>query len=455
MAGTHSGVGKTSISLGLVAALKRRGLRVQTFKVGPDFLDPSHLALASGRPCYNLDGWMAGEEYVRRLFRRAAADADISVIEGVMGLFDGADPATSEGSTAEIARWIESPVLLVASGYGLARSLAAVVKGYAGFERGVHIAGVIVNQCGSKAHGDWMADSLRASSQPLLVGAIPREGLPGLPSRHLGLVTADPVNLSSSVLGRLAEAVEGHVLVEEVLHLAREAKPLESSIPERQSSSRRVRLGVARDKAFHFYYQDLFDELELRGCEVAPFSPVEDARLPEKCDGLYIGGGYPEEHAPALSANEPMRAQILQFAASGRPIYAECGGLMYLSRGLETLEGQSYSMVGLLPVSTRMLGRKKALGYVEVTLKEDSLWGQKNSVLRGHEFHYSAMEADPSGKEGWLPLYNMSRRRAGSVEGEGFQRGRLVASYVHLYLAPHPEALGHFIAFMDGSNRLP
>jgi cobyrinic acid a,c-diamide synthase len=446
VAGTHSGVGKTSVSLALVAAFRRKGLRVQTFKVGPDFLDPSYLALASGRPCYNLDGWMSGRDYVGQLFTRASRDAEISVIEGVMGLFDGADPVTAEGSTAEIARWLEAPVILVASAHGLARSFAAMVKGYASLEPDLNVAGVIANQCGSRKHGEWISRSLAASSQPPLLGAIPRGIFPKLPSRHLGLVTADRENLSPSVLDALADALELHVSTEGILRLARSAPPLKTSLPERTAVSKQVRIGVARDEAFHFYYQDLFDELEIQGCELIPFSPIVDRRLPEPCHGLYIGGGYPEEHAEALSANESMLAEIREFAASGRPVYAECGGLMYLSQGLTTLDGNKYPLVGLLPAATRMLERKKVLGYVEVTLRDHSLWGSKDTLFRGHEFHYSEMTADPAGQQGWRALYSLKGRKAENVRGEGFQREGVLASYVHLHLAPCPEAVKTFIA---------
>ena len=446
VAGTHSGVGKTSVSLALVAALRRRGLRVQTFKVGPDFLDPSYLTLASGRPCYNLDGWMSGREYVRQLFTRASRDAEISIIEGVMGFFDGADPITGEGSTAEVARWLEAPVVLVASAHGLARSFAAMVKGYASLEPDLRVVGVIANQCGSRQHGEWLSRSLAASSQPPLLGAIVRGAFPELPSRHLGLVTADQGILSPSVLDGLADALELHVPVEGILRVARSAPQLTTSSPERTAVSKQVRLGVARDEAFHFYYQDLFDELEIQGCELAPFSPIRDDCLPEQCHALYIGGGYPEEHARGLSANKPMLAGIGQFAASGRPIYAECGGLMYLSQGLETLDGERYPLVGLLPVATRMLERKKALGYVEVTLQDHSLWGSKDALLRGHEFHYSEMTADPAGQQGWRTVYSLRERKAEGIRGEGFQRGRVLASYAHLHLASCPEAVKTFIA---------
>jgi len=447
IAGTHSGVGKTSVTLAVVAALRKRGYRVQTFKVGPDFLDPSYLAMASGMPCYNLDGWMSGRDYVCRLFARVSERADISVIEGVMGLFDGADPDNSEGSTAEIARWLDAPVLLVADVYGIARSIAAVVKGYTDFEPGLKIAGVIANRCGSEGHALWLSESLTAASLPPLAGAIPMDGFPHLPSRHLGLVTADTVNLSRSVLDELADSFENHASVDAVVATARNAPFLEVksviSLPPKQS--KRISIGVAHDAAFHFYYRDFFDELEMLGCMLKFFSPISDIRLPEGIDALYIGGGYPEEHAESLAANEEMRSDIRKFSSSGRPVYGECGGLMYLSRVLETKDGNKYPMVGMIPASTRMLDRLKSLAYVDVTLNADSLWGIRGATLRGHEFHYSELTADPTENTEWTTVYTLKRRRSADTIQEGIHRGNILASYVHLHLASRPEALRYFI----------
>ena len=445
IAGTHSGVGKTSLTLAVVAALRKHGLKVQTFKVGPDFLDPSYLALASGRPCYNLDGWMAGRDYVCGLFARASENADISVIEGVMGLFDGADPDSSEGSTAEIARWLDAPVLLVVDAGGIARSIAAVVKGYVDFEADLNVAGVIANRCGSERHASWLAASLAAASLPPLAGAIPLDGLPHLPSRHLGLVTADSGNLSMSVLDGLGDAFERYASIDEIIKTARNAPPAKIIVPQKMASMKRISIGVAYDSAFHFYYRDLFDELELSGCTLTFFSPIADSRLPEGLDALYIGGGYPEAHAAALAANREMLSDIREFASSGRAVYAECGGLMYLCRNLETQEGIIYPMVGVIPASTRMLDRLKSLAYVDVTLNADSLWGARGATLRGHEFHYSELTADPTENTEWTTVYTLKRRRSDDATQEGFQNGRVLASYTHLHLAARPEALKYFM----------
>jgi cobyrinic acid a,c-diamide synthase len=440
IAGTHSGVGKTSLTLGIVALLKRRGLRVQTFKVGPDYLDPTYLALASGRPCYNLDGWMMGEAYVRQLFARAIADADVAVVEGVMGLFDGADPASPQGSTAEIACWLGAPVLLVVDAHGLGRSVAAVVHGYSSFDPKLRVAGVFANRCGSERHAQWLEESLRGASLPPLLGSVQRGALPELPSRHLGLVTADPGNLPQDTLERLANAVESSIAIEKVLPWKKVSGVAQSAEPR---SGNRVAVGIARDEAFHFYYPDNLEALEQAGCELVPFSPLRQETLPPGLHGLYFGGGYPEEHAAALAANGPMLSAIRRFAQD-RAVYAECGGLMYLAQGIETVDGRRHPLLGLLPAWTRMRSRRQSLGYVEITLTRECLWGQPGERLRGHEFHYSELVNDPD----WPTAYDLRYRRSDRVSHEGFQRGPLLASYTHLHFASRPGAVEQFVRYL-------
>jgi cobyrinic acid a,c-diamide synthase len=499
IAGTHSGSGKTSLTLGLTRMLTRRGLAVQTFKAGPDFLDPTYLTLASGRPCYNLDGWMAGKEHVCRLFERAAVDADCALVEGVMGLYDGADTATDEGSTAQIARWLGAPVLLVVNVHGMGRSVAALVKGFVHFEADLRFAGIVANHCGSERHAAWLADSIREAGLPPLVGAIPRGAFPKLASRHLGLVTADERLLPDAVLDALADSLERHISIETLfpdlpartisLPISSDAKGRQEAAlnvraemtqhPSRQATlfpewseekgavspvafpasgvreigagPGHLRIGVARDSAFHFYYEDLFDALAAAGCETVFFSPLSDRRLPEGISGLYLGGGYPEAHAAALAANGELLAAIRDYAVSGHPFYAECGGLMYLSRGLLTADGRFHSFLGILPSRTRMLAVKKALGYVEVTLTADSLWGRCGDVFRGHEFHYSELIDDPAADPSWRTVYELRRRRSETVEKEGFQKGAVLASYTHLAYAARPAAIEHFLNHCGGT----
>lgn len=450
IAGTQSGVGKTSLTLGLVAALKRRGLRVQTFKVGPDYLDPTYLALASGRPCYNLDGWMTSEAYVRELFTRVCENADVAVIEGVMGLFDGADPTGLAGSTAEIALWLDAPVVLVANAHGAGRSFAAMVHGFATFVPELCVAGAIANRCGSERHAAGLAVSLSSASLPPLLGAVKRGAFPELPSRHLGLVTADAVSFSQTLLGQLADAVEAGVSLDKILQSARGASlfPVDSEVSMASATPQaaaKIRLGIARDEAFHFYYPDNLDALERAGCELVPFSPLHDRALPTGLNGVYIGGGYPEEYAQALAANGGMLDAIRKFAMNSGTIYAECGGLMYLSEGIETLDGTRHSMLGLLPAWTRMCPRRQSLGYVEIRLTCDCPWGRSGDVLRGHEFHYSELTERPADCK---TAYELSYRRSVQPAAEGFQRGSVLASYVHLHFGSQPDAVSHFVNHM-------
>lgn len=451
IAATGSGVGKTSISLALTRAFARRGLRTQTYKVGPDYLDPTYLALASKRPCYNLDGWMMGPDYVQELYAKTSADADVTVVEGVMGLFDGANPAGLEGTSAEIAMLVQVPVVLAVNVHGMAGTLAPIVKGFVEFDPRLSLAGVIANKCGGERHGMMLKEALDAAGLPKLIGAVPRGAFPSLPSRHLGLVTAREEDLTEETLDRLADAIETHASLDLILGAdTGPARTRRQDAREPEASEIRARIGLAYDEAFHFYYADNLDALASNGAEMVRFSPVRDARLPEGLDGLYLGGGYPEEYAEQLSANTDMLDSIRHFADSGKPIYAECGGLMYLSRGIETLEQGRHALVGIVPAWTRMLKRLRSLGYVEVELKEDTLVGKAGDILRGHEFHYSELTEDSTLSNAWRQVYSIRRRKDGAEEPAGFWSGNVLASYVHLHLASRPESAPHFIERLSG-----
>lgn len=448
IAGAHSGVGKSSITLALVAALKKRGLKVQTFKVGPDYLDPGHLSHVSGRPCYNLDGWMSDRAYVERLFCERSADADISLIEGVMGLFDGSSSESLSGSSAEIAAWLTCPVALVVNTHGMARSVAALVKGYNELEPEVTLAGVLANRCGSSSHAGLLANALDSAGQPPLLGAVRRDSLPVMPSRHLGLVSAQEKGLDEGMIEQLAQAAEEQIDLDRLIRQAQGAATLQISgtadMHQPNDIQTGVRLAVARDEAFQFYYPDFFTELERRGCTPVFFSPLQDTALPDDVDGLYLGGGYPEVYAGILSGNRAMLDSVRNFCSSGRPVYAECGGLIYLTQGVEQ-DGARFPFVGELPVWARMLAKRKALGYVEAALQQDSLFGEKGTVFRGHEFHYSELIDCPVGTDGWQSTYQLTQKRSGKNRPEGYQRGNVLASYAHLHLASKPEAMDWFV----------
>ena len=452
IAATNSGAGKTSISLGLTRALTRRGLKVQTFKVGPDFLDPTYLTMASERTCYNLDSWMMGNEYLPKLFARTTQNADIAIIEGVMGLYDGASPTSLDGSTAEVADILDAPIVLIVNARGASRSFAAMVKGYSTFEERINISAVIANRCGSDRHKKWLAESLAAAKLPEIIGAIERQSFPELPSRHLGLVTADRETLKVEVIDKLADICEQNIDIDALIELASKAPAIEAENEQVTNSAKSVRLGIAKDSAFHFYYPDNLEALQRYGCTLVGFSPINDASLPDDLDGLYIGGGYPEEFAEALSANETMRNSIAEFANSNKPIYAECGGLMYLGNKLITSNTKEYPMVGLLDINTKMLYRFKTLGYVQVDFLQDSLWGTKDTTIRGHEFHYSEITEPLGNNSGLQKVYSVKRRTGSESSIEGFQKQNILASYTHLHFASRPETVKNFVKTME-TNR--
>jgi len=452
--GVSSGTGKTSISTGLSHAFARNGLAVRAFKVGPDYLDPRLLSRASGRTCFNLDSWMTDRAYLSALYGKVSRDADLSVVEGAMGLFDGADPATLSGSTAEIAQHLAAPVILVANTHGVGGSFAAMVKGYAGFHPGVTIAGVIANQCGSPRHVTILTEALAAAGLPPLLGAIPRNALPRIPDRHLGLVTPEQEGFPDDIFAELADAITKHVDLEAILAVAQSAGALPAACqaPGRERVEPFVRIGIAQDRAFSFYYPDHLQLLEESGAVLVPFSPLADSELPPDLDALYIGGGYPEEYAEQLSANEGMRRAVREFADSGAVVYAECGGLMYLSESLVTKSGASFPMADVLPISTVMLPKRKALGYAEVTLSVSSILGNKGTVLRGHEFHYSEIQALDRRGEAWQCPYTV-RRRSGDESCQGFLKGNILASYVHLHFGSNPRAAAFFIEHINRSRK--
>lgn len=440
IAGTQSGVGKTTITLGLIAALRRRGLTVQPFKVGPDFIDPGHHAQAAGLPSRNLDGWMLSQDDNLALFRRHAGAAQVAVVEGVMGLFDGYDGLSEAGSTAQMAKWLGLPVLLVVDARSMARSAGALVHGFATFDPELTLAGVVFNRVGSAAHLHYLEQALSQLKEVKCCGGLPREAELAIPERHLGLFTAEDHPLEEKRLEHLADFLESHLDLEGLLA----SLPVLSFPPETPvaSAPASVRLGVARDQAFCFYYPENLELLAQFGAELVPFSPLTDRELPENLHGIYLGGGYPELYAEALATNTEMKRSIAAQAAAGLPIYAECGGLMYLSREIEDLEGRRHPMAGVLPLKVRMLPRLKALGYREITLAGPGLLGPAGTKARGHEFHYSEIAAEL----GDLPrLYKITARQGQEVHAEGYCINNVLASYVHLHFGSNPEVARHLV----------
>ncbi len=345
VAGTHSGVGKTTVATGIMAALHRRGLRVQGFKVGPDFIDPTFHHVATGRSSHNLDGWMLSREVNLEIFARATQDAEVAVIEGVMGLFDGKDGCSLAGTTAEMAMWLDAAVLLVIDASALAGSAAALVHGFDTLVPEVRVSAVVSNRIASPKHYEYVRPAIAARCRPEAIGYLPRDAALSLPERHLGLHLAQEA-LTAERLGLLAECVESHLDLARLLEIS--VRPGADAPVQKGQSRNRVRIGIARDGAFCFYYEDNLNLLRELGAELVEFSPIGDTTLPPDLDGIYFGGGYPELHAEALSANAPMRHAVAQFAARDAPVYAECGGFMYLTEAIVDAKGRSWPMTGHL-----------------------------------------------------------------------------------------------------------
>ena len=466
IAGTHSGVGKTTISIALMVALRRRGLCVQPFKVGPDFIDPTLHTQAAGQISRNLDGWMLEPVANLQTFSRFSCDADFALVEGVMGLFDGRDALTEAGSTAEMAKVLGLPVLLVVDASAMARSAAALVHGYESFDQNLDVAGIIFNRVASTNHFSYLRDSVEATCRARVLGWLSSDESVGLPERHLGLFMADEV-LNDARLDALVSWIERGVDIDELLRLALKRSQSEAvtdtqrsmpegdshrvgiestTLQEGQSFSRRPRIGIARDNAFCFYYQDNLDLLVNAGAEIVEFSPIEQLRLPDSLDGLYLGGGYPELHAAALAANETMREDVARFAQSGKPVYGERGGLMYLTEAIVDQDSHAFPMVGVFPTCARLQPQLAALSYAEVEGMTNAGWLQAGARARGHEFRYSVIDEMPNhiGRR-----YRVSTK-AGARQ-EGFTVGAVLASYVHLHFGSCPQFPARFVAACAGS----
>ncbi len=437
LAAPSSDSGKTLLSLGLGAALVRDGLSVQYFKCGPDFIDPTLHRLVSGRVSRNLDLRMCGPSCVQQSYAQHC-DADFVIVEGVMGLFDG-----GEASTAALARTLALPVVLVVDASSCAESIAALVHGFESFDPQITIAGVIFNRVGSDSHYRLLARAVQEHCRAEVLGGVPRHDDFLVSGRHLGLHMDHDEPLSSERINRIAAVMAQHV----DLALLREKGailPKVSGPAEVRKTAPCVRLGIARDAAFCFYYEDNLDLLRAAGAELIPFSPLADSKLPDDLDGLYLGGGYPELHAEALAANRSLREEIGRRAKAGLPIHGECGGFMYLCEALVTAEGAEYPMAGVFPVKARMQKRLVRLGYRTATVTKNTLWPE-GANLFGHEFHYSETDPMPD----WVErFYRLDDGRI-----EGFCLHNTLAGYMHLHLGSTPEAAAHLIEFCRTHGR--
>lgn len=432
VAGTRSGVGKTTVATGLMAALAARGLRTAGFKVGPDFIDPSYHGLACGRPGRNLDAFMSGADLVAPLFRHGSRGAEIAVVEGVMGLFDGAAGRGELASSAHVAKLLDAPVVLVVDASATGRSIAALVHGFLTYDPDLRVAGLVLNRVSGERHEAIAREALEPLGIPIL-GVLPRDARVSAPERHLGLVPiAERRRLAEAAIASLAALVEERCDLDAVLALAATAPDVPGAAwaPAVEPAAGCVRVAVARGPAFSFHYPENLELLEAAGAELVDIDPLVDEELPAETAGLVLAGGFPEVYGEGLSANEPLRSAVGGFARDGGAVLAECGGLLYLSRELD-----GRRMCGVLPARARMTDRL-VLGYRQATaVTSHPAWPAGTSV-RGHEFHYSRLEPEA----GSAPAWRLGERP------DGYVAGGVHAGYLHTHWAATPEVATRFVA---------
>ena len=441
IASPGSGCGKTTIATGIMAALSDTQT-VQGYKVGPDYIDPGYHTAATGRISRNLDTWMIPKTRVLELFVRNQAGADITVIEGVMGLYDGYDGLTERGSTAEVAKLLKSPVILIIDVKKMARSAGALALGYKSFDPDLDMAGVIINNVASQKHEQWVREAVESIGLPV-IGAIPRLPDLNVPERHLGLLTtAGHEEKTCQFIDNAKQAVQKYVDLEQVHAVASQAPAIKNTVTElRKSKHRKVKVAVARDEAFCFYYEDNLDLLREHSAEIAFFSPLHDEHLPQGIHGLYLGGGYPELYAKALSGNTNMNQCLKTAIGDGLPTYAECGGFMVLTLFMVDMAGIKHPMLGLIPGHTKMIDRL-TMGYREVVPLADNILSYRGDVMRGHEFHYSEWVLEDND----IPFaYKITPRGNESVRKEGYSNKNILASYVHVHFEALPEGCSRFM----------
>ncbi len=438
----HRSSGKSTVTIGLCAALTARGMNVRPFKKGPDFIDPMWHEAATGHHSHNLDQFMMGDTVVMQSFQRNATGGDISVIEGNMGLFDGMDMEGSD-STAGLARLIKSPVILVIDCYGMTRGIAPLVKGFESFEPDTNVVGVVLNKVKGSRHESKLRAAIERYCDAKVVGVLPHERKMGIEMRHLGLVPLKEDEGLYPAIEAMREVVGAGVDLDRVLEMANGAPDLSPvNLPEIVIPAPSVRIGVAMDSAFTFYYPENLESLRAAGAELVPFSPMRDKGLPD-ADGLYIGGGFPEVHMAALEENSSMRADIKRAVEAGMPVYAECGGLMYLSESI-AYEGSTRGMVGVVGCGVRMSKRPAGHGYVIMRPSGRSPWPSFGEEIRAHEFHHSSLVGLKD------PTFAFDLDRGSGVDGshDGILVGNVLAGYSHLHALSTTGWAEAFISFI-------
>ncbi len=442
IAGVRSKVGKTTIAIGLMRALRNRGYVVQPYKVGPDFIDPIFHYFATGRHSRNLDDFMLSKYDLIETFERNFRNADIAVIEGKTGLYDSHNALDERGSTASVAKILKAPVILIADAERINRSISAMLLGYKLFDRDVKIEGVILNRVGNPRHSQKVKTAVERLARMRVLGVVPRKKI-DMPYRHLGLIPAHERDEINEVLDNLAEIVERYIDVDGIVDIAYKACELEEVPvhPVFRSNKRDVKVGVVRDKPFCFYYQDNLDALSSKA-EIVFFDSLRDKRVKD-VDCLYIGGGFPEVFAESIEKNKSFRRSVYEFCDSGKPVYAECGGLMFLGESI-VCDGE-YEMVGFLPIKTEMHERFQALGYCVYRVVKSNPLSRVGDTIVGHEFHYSKV----------IPLEKLEFayrvKRGKGVDGmhDGILKKNTLASYIHLHVLSYPKMIDRFLKFAE------
>ena len=456
IAGTSSGVGKTTISLGVMRALVKRGMKVQPYKVGPDYIDPSYHTFITNRHSRNMDPYMLDDEKIRYIFNSASEDADISIIEGVMGLYDGFGTDIDNCSTSYVSKNLKAPVVLVINGKAMAASAAAMVLGYKEIDKNVEIKAVIANNVRTESHYKIIKESVEKYCGIEVVGYFPQNNKFSLESRHLGLVPSAEIKNLEEKFSNLADEIEKYIDIDRLIELS-EGEDVKSSFnPLYEMEKRNIfnlardkRVAIAYDKAFNFYYRENIEILEKTGMEIEYFSPLSDKEVPD-CDIVYIGGGFPEIFSKELEENESMRKSIKNLSEKGIPVYAECGGLMYLGDEIIDNDGTSRKMVGVFNGKSEMTDRLKRFGYCSGEALEDTVISEKSQIIKGHEFHHSVFISDEK------CAYKMSKIRDGKVVSEwegGYSKRNTLATYLHTHFYNNLDCIENLLKKADENKK--
>jgi len=451
IAAAHKSSGKTTTSIGLTAALTNLGHRVQTFKKGPDYIDPLWLSMASDGPCYNLDFNTHSDDELKTLFSNKATAADIAIIEGNKGLYDGLDLEGSD-SNAAMSKLLHTPVILTIDTIGITRGIAPLLQGYLNFDTKVNIAGVILNKVGGSRHEKKLIAAVEHYTDIPVLGIIGYNKEMEIPERHLGLVPANESHVADKVIQTLSQALSSGVDLQKILQITSgEFNLNKTDIKQQNNNKTDIKIAIAQDAAFGFYYADDLEAFQLAGAELVPFDSINDQQLPN-VDGLFIGGGFPETQMAQLAANKSLRNDIHNKVTNGMPAYAECGGLMYLSKSI-SWQNESHQMAGIIPGDINMHKRPQGRGYVQLQKNEAMLWSDNSSkskkaaeaIIPAHEFHYASLDNLP---ENQLFGYNIKRGTGITGSNDGLQIYNLIAGFTHQRNSKNNPWVNHFVAFV-------